>query len=207
MKLKLNMQKILAPAALVILYVFFAIFGKNFFDTYTLKTILESSYYVGFMAFGVTFVIISGGIDLSLGSNMMCSALLGCYAYHAWGVPLWLGLVICIAVGTFFGFANCVMIAKFKLPPFIATLGTQMVTLGLGAIMAKIRKVKILPALDLSGLGYLIGQGVGRLGNFVNGEAFGSNTDLPWGMSIRELDTSRMQLVSSRCSRAVSYME
>lgn len=55
--------------------------------------------------------------------------------------------------------------------------------LGVGAIMAKIRKVKILPALDLAGLGYLIGQGIGRWGNFVNGEAFGSNTDLPWGMT------------------------
>ena len=137
--MKLNMQKILAPAALVILYVFFAIFGKNFFDTYTLKTILESSYYVGFMAFGVTFVIISGGIDLSLGSNMMCSALLGCYAYQVLGVPLELGLIICLLVGTFFGFMNGVMIAKFKLPPFIATLGTQMVTLGLGSIITKVQ--------------------------------------------------------------------
>lgn len=139
MKLKLNMQKALAPAALVILYVFFSIFGKNFFDTYTLKTILESSYYVGFMAFGVTFVIISGGIDLSLGSNMMCSALLGCYAYAAWGWPLWMGLVLCLLVGTFFGLMNGVMIAKFKLPPFIATLGTQMVTLGLGSIITNVQ--------------------------------------------------------------------
>ena len=137
--MKLNMQKILAPAALVILYVFFAIFGKNFFDTYTLKTILESSYYVGFMAFGVTFVIISGGIDLSLGSNMMCSALLGCYAYATWGWPLWAGLVLCVLVGTFFGLLNGVMIAKFKLPPFIATLGTQMVTLGLGSIITNVQ--------------------------------------------------------------------
>lgn len=139
MKFKLDMQKILAPAALIILYVFFSIFGKNFAGGYTLKTILESSYYVGFMAFGVTFVIISGGIDLSLGSNMMCSALLGCYAYKAWGWPLWAGLILCICVGTFFGLANGVMIAKFKLPPFIATLGTQMVTLGLGSIITNVQ--------------------------------------------------------------------
>lgn len=136
---KLNMQKLLAPAALVILYVFFAIFGKNFFDVYTLKTILESSYYVGFMALGVTFVIISGGIDLSLGSNMMCSALIGCFAFASWGWPLWAGLILALFVGTFFGFLNGVMIAKFKLPPFIATLGTQMVTLGLGSILTNVQ--------------------------------------------------------------------
>lgn len=137
--MKINMQKALAPAALVILYVFFSIFGKNFFDGYTLKTILESSYYVGFMAIGATFVIISGGIDLSLGTNMMCSALIGCYAYAAWGWPLQLGLVLCLIVGTLFGFLNGVMIAKFKLPPFIATLGTQMVTLGLGSIITNVQ--------------------------------------------------------------------
>ena len=139
MKKKLNLQALLAPAALVILYVFFAVFGKNFFDAYTLKTILESSYYVGFMAFGVTFVIISGGIDLSLGSNMMCSALIGCYAFSKWGLPLWTGLLLCVAVGTLFGLLNGVMIAKFKLPPFIATLGTQMVTLGLGSIITNVQ--------------------------------------------------------------------
>ena len=139
MKRKIDIQKVLAPAALVVLYAFFAIFGKNYFDLYTLKTILESSYYVGFMAIGVTFVIISGGIDLSLGSNMMCSALLGCYAWSKWGFPLWLGLIVTLLVGTFFGFMNGVMIAKFKLPPFIATLGTQMVTLGLGSIITNVQ--------------------------------------------------------------------
>ncbi len=136
---KLNLQALLAPVALVILYVFFSVFGKNFFDVYTLKTILESSYYVGFMAFGVTFVIISGGIDLSLGSNMMCSALIGCYAFSKWGLSLWTGLLLCVAVGTLFGLLNGVMIAKFKLPPFIATLGTQMVTLGLGSIITNVQ--------------------------------------------------------------------
>ena len=136
---KLNLQALLAPVALVILYVFFSVFGKNFFDVYTLKTILESSYYVGFMAFGVTLVIISGGIDLSLGSNMMCSALIGCYAFSKWGLPLWTGLLLCVAVGTLFGLLNGVMIAKFKLPPFIATLGTQMVTLGLGSIITNVQ--------------------------------------------------------------------
>ena len=69
---KLDMQKLLAPAALVILYVVFSIFGKNFLTLDTVKNILESSYYIGFMAFGVTFIIITGGIDLSLGTVMMC---------------------------------------------------------------------------------------------------------------------------------------
>ena len=73
-KKKLDMQKLLAPAALVILYIVFSIFGNNFLTLDTVKNILESSYYIGFMAFGVTFIIITGGIDLSLGTVMMCAA-------------------------------------------------------------------------------------------------------------------------------------
>lgn len=52
-----------------------------------------------------------------------------------------------------------------------------------GGITAKIRKVKFIPLLDLAGLGFLIGQACGRWGNFFNHECFGSNTNLPWGMS------------------------
>ena len=52
-----------------------------------------------------------------------------------------------------------------------------------GMLVSKIRKVKLLPLLDLVGMGFLIGQAVGRWGNFFNHEAFGSNTELPWGMT------------------------
>lgn len=52
-----------------------------------------------------------------------------------------------------------------------------------GILMCKLRKVKPLPAVDLAAGGFLIGQAIGRWGNFVNIEAFGSNTSLPWGMS------------------------
>lgn len=52
----------------------------------------------------------------------------------------------------------------------------------IGLLMCKIRRVKFMPALDLVVGGFLIGQGIGRWGNFVNQEAFGTNTTLPWGM-------------------------
>ncbi len=52
-----------------------------------------------------------------------------------------------------------------------------------GLLICKIRKVKMLPMLDITVLGFLIGQGVGRWGNFVNQEAFGSNTDSLFGMT------------------------
>lgn len=51
-----------------------------------------------------------------------------------------------------------------------------------GSLMAKLRKLKVTAVLDIAALGFLIGQCVGRWGNFINQEAFGSATELPWGM-------------------------
>lgn len=129
----------LAPAALVILYVFFALFGKNFFSTYTGKTILESAYFIGFMPFGVTFVIITGGIDLSIGTVMMCSAMVGGVAFSMWGWPLWLALFMVPITGCVFGATNGFLIAKLKLPPFIATLGTMLVVQGFSSIISRVQ--------------------------------------------------------------------
>ena len=137
--LKIDMQKVLAPAALVILYILFAIVGENFFTWDTAENILQSAYYIGFMAFGVTFIIITGGIDLSLGTVMMCSALIGAYSFNAWGLPLGVGVVITLAVAMFFGLMNGLMVAKLGLPPFIATLGSQMISMGIGSIITKVQ--------------------------------------------------------------------
>lgn len=132
------MQKLLAPAALVILYIVFSIFGNNFLSLDMVKNILESSYYIGFMAFGVTFIIITGGIDLSLGTVMMCAALLGGYFFKL-GLPLIVAVLLTILVGVVFGFVNGNLIARLHLPPFIATLGTQMMAAGLGSIVTKVQ--------------------------------------------------------------------
>lgn len=145
---KLDMQKLLAPLALVILYVFFSFVGNNFFTWDTAQNILQASYYIGFMAFGVTFIIITGGIDLSLGTVMMCSALLGGYCYKALGMPMIVAVLVTLVTATAFGFLNGVMVAKLKLPPFIATLGTQMMSAGLGSILTKVQSQTWPPASD-----------------------------------------------------------
>ena len=139
-KKKLDMQKLLAPAALVILYIVFSIFGNNFLSLDMVKNILESSYYIGFMAFGVTFIIITGGIDLSLGTVMMCAALLGVIlVLKRYSMIGDLAIALTLFVGIAFGFVNGVLIAKLKLPPFIATLGTQMMSMGFGSIITKVQ--------------------------------------------------------------------
>ena len=135
----LNMQKLLAPLALVIVYAFFALFGRNFFSYTTLVNILDSSYYIGFIAIGVTFVIITGGIDLSCGTVMMAATIIGGTAYKTWGWPMWLSLLLILVVSTAFGLFNGLMVSRLGLPPFIATLGTMMISLGTGSIVSNVR--------------------------------------------------------------------
>ena len=139
---KFDTTKLLAPAVLVLLYAFFSLFGMNFFSTDYLVNILDGSYYIGFMAIGVTFVIITGGIDLSLGTTMMCAALLGGAAYNVLGWPMGLCLVLVIVTATAMGMINGIMVAFLKLPPFIATLGMMMMGMGFGAIVTKVQTMR-----------------------------------------------------------------
>ena len=139
---KIPWSKLMAFAALVILYLFFAYFGRYFVSVPTTLRILASSYFVGFLAIGVTFVIITGGIDLSIGAVMITSSLVGAQLYriHEW--PLEAAIVVIMLTGMAFGLANGLMVTKLKLPPFIATLGTMLVALGLGSIVTNVRTLR-----------------------------------------------------------------
>lgn len=139
---RFDATKLLAPVFLVVLYAFFSVVGKNFFSTDYLVAILDGSYYIGFMAIGVTFVIITAGIDLSLGTNMMCAALLGGFAYNVLQWPMLWCLVLVILTGTALGSINGIMVAYLKLPPFIATLGMMMMGMGFGAIVTNVQTMR-----------------------------------------------------------------
>lgn len=136
--LKIDFSKLLAMSVLVILYIFFSFAGNNFFSYVAFVSILDSSYYICFLAIGVTFAIITGGIDLSIGAVMMTSALVGGVAYTMWGLPIGVALVLCVITGAVFGLINGLLIAKGKIVPFVATLGIQMVASGFGSIVSKV---------------------------------------------------------------------
>ena len=134
-------QKFIATLALVVIYLFFFVSSTPFRSTDTLTSIFDASYYIGFLAIGVTFVIITGGIDLSIGTVMMCAAIIGGVLYTNLGLPLWLALICIIAIGALFGLVNGLLVSRFKLPAFIATLGTMMVARGLGSIVSNVQSV------------------------------------------------------------------
>lgn len=134
-----SLKWMLAPAALVILYVFFGIFGRNFFSYPSLVNIIDAAYYIGFISVGVTFVIITGGIDLSVGTIMMSGAIIGGTTYKVWGWPIGLSLLLIIVVCTIYGYFNGVMVSRVGMPPFIVTLGTMMISMGIGSIVSNVR--------------------------------------------------------------------
>ena len=127
----------LAPAALIILYLFFGVCGRNFFSYPTLVNIIDAAYYIGFIAIGVTFVIITGGIDLSIGTVMMASAIIGGTALKH-GLPMVPSMLLIIAVGIAFGAFNGLMISRLKMPAFIVTMGTMMISMGVGSIVSNV---------------------------------------------------------------------
>lgn len=146
-----GLQKLFSLIALVVLILVFSLLGQNFFSKESFVNILDSSYYIGFMAIGVTFVIITGGMDLSIGTVMMCSALLGGVAYNVWGWSIGMALALIVVVATLFGLVNGILIAKLKLPPFIATMGTMLISQGLGSIIAKVQTQRYPTAYEEAG--------------------------------------------------------
>jgi len=85
----------------------------------------------GIMAIGMTFVIITGGIDLSVGSMLAYASIVACRFAHPGEYPIIVPIVIALVIGSFLGSINGIIIAKGKVAPFIATLGMMTVARGL----------------------------------------------------------------------------
>jgi ribose transport system permease protein len=129
-------QKLLAFASLLALMLFFSIASTNFLQADNMVSILQSTAVNGVLAIACTFVIITGGIDLSVGTLMtFCAVMAGVFLTY-WGMPIYVGIVAAVFFGGLCGFASGVLIAKLKIPPFIATLGMMMLLKGLSLVIS-----------------------------------------------------------------------
>ena len=134
-------QTILAFSSLVLLFIIFAIASPNFFSRGNLITILLMTAVNGILAVGITFIIVSGGIDLSVGTVMtFCSVIAGVCLTNL-RLPLPVGIICAILAGALCGFTNGVTISYLNLPPFIATLGMMNITKGLNLIITNARPI------------------------------------------------------------------
>lgn len=134
-------QNVIIVIALVVLILLFYTLNPNFLNKYNIISMAQSFTPYAIMGLGVTFAIATGGIDLSIGTVCIASSVVAGKLYTLDLIPLWATIPIMIIIGTTFGLINGILIAKFKLPSFIATLGTMMVSRGLSAIFVGVPNV------------------------------------------------------------------
>ena len=130
--LPINGRELMVIGIIAAMAIVFSILSPTFRTYPTLVSVLDSVYYVALMAIGVTFPLITGGVDLSMGTGLVCYALVGGYMIVHKGMPVVVGILIAILIGVIIGLINGVLVAVMDLPPFLATLCTCMITRGLG---------------------------------------------------------------------------
>ena len=129
-------QKMLAFGSLIVMFVFFSFANEAFFQLDNIMGILIATAVNGVLAIASTFVIITGGIDLSVGTLMTFTAVICGVFLSEWGLPMWTGVLAAIVTGALSGLLSGTLIAKLKIPPFIATLGMMLLLKGLGLVIA-----------------------------------------------------------------------
>src|SRR5882724_2973359 len=134
--LRNRLQQFLAFASLIVIFAFFSVVSPDFLNYGNVTAILFSTVVIGMLALGTTFVIITGGIDLSIGTGMaLCAVMSGVIIVNL-GIPLVLGVLGTIVFGGLIGLVNGVNVAILKIPPFIATLAMMLVAQGLALVLS-----------------------------------------------------------------------
>ncbi len=126
-----------ALSGLVALTLALALLSPDFLSTRNLLNVGVQAAVTAILAFGVTFVIVSGGIDLSVGSVAAFSAIVLGWTATQQGWPGWLGVLAALAAGGACGLLNGALIAYGKLPPFIATLAMLSAARGLALVVSQ----------------------------------------------------------------------
>ncbi len=132
---RLGGQKFIVLLIVIALFAFFSIMSPNFRKYTTMVSILDYSYYITLMAIGVAFPLMTAGVDLSIGTGLVCYSLVGGWLIAFQGWPTWAGMLVSVLFGIVVGILNGCLVAIMDLPPFLATLCTCMITRGLGSII------------------------------------------------------------------------
>ncbi|MCM2456849.1 ABC transporter permease [Rhizobium sp. CG4] len=146
-------QKFAALGSLVALTIVFSLTSSAFFTVSNAMTIALQVTSIALLGIGATCVIITGGIDLSVGSVLALAGVVAALAVKELGIPVPFAMLLGILTGSICGYINGLLVTRFKLPPFIATLGMMLIARGVA--------LQITGARAVSGLG----ESFGVLGN------------------------------------------
>src|SRR5919107_2297697 len=131
-----KLQQFLAFASLLVIFLFFSVASSNFLNYDNVTAILFSTVVIGLLALGTTFVIITGGIDLSVGTGMTLCAVIAGVLITKSGLPVLVGVIGAVLFGGVIGLVNGFNVSILGIPPFIATLAMMLVAQGLALVIS-----------------------------------------------------------------------
>ncbi|BDZ59433.1 ABC transporter permease [Barrientosiimonas endolithica] len=146
-----------AAAGFVALFVIMSLTVPYFFTGRNLINIVDQVAVLGILALGATYVIITGGIDLSVGAVLALSGMVMGWLSHEMGMPLPFAMLVAVGVGALCGLLNGLGVTRMKLPPFIATLAMMSIARGLANLVTNGEQIVGYPEwfYDLSSRRYL----------------------------------------------------
>lgn len=128
-------QRLLPFVTLIALFAGLSIASPHFLTNTNLSSVVRQTAVINIMALGMTLIIVSGGIDLSVGAILAMAGLLGTMTMER-GQPIALGVLVGVLAGGFWGLVNGVLTTRLRINPFIVTLGTLGIVRGLTLIIS-----------------------------------------------------------------------
>lgn len=143
---------------LVIEFVIFSLASKSFLTLGNILSVGRQMSFTGIAAIGMTLVMLTGGIDISVGSMLAMAGVLCAKLSADVGLPLWIAVVITLLIGALFGLINGAAVTRLHIPALIATLATQTILKGIAYLLTNAVPVKNLSATyKFLGQGYIFG--------------------------------------------------
>jgi len=131
---RIVLQRLLPFLSLILLFIALTIASPNFFTSTNLSSVVRQTAVINIMALGMTMIIITGGIDLSVGAILAMGGVVGTMAMEK-GMSIPVGVLVGVLTGLGCGLANGLMITQLRIQPFIVTLGTLGIFRGTTLIM------------------------------------------------------------------------
>ena len=152
---------------LLAMLVAFSLLSEGFFTARNIFNIIRQISFMGLIAIGVTMVILTGGIDLGSGSVLALAAVLATslaqlpesatLKYAGLSVPIGVPVLVALLIGALTGWVNGALISRFRIPPFIATLGMMTVARGFALIYSNKPLSQLTPEYNFIGQGAIAG--------------------------------------------------
>jgi fructose transport system permease protein len=140
--------------------VFGLLLGRSYFSPFALSLIFQQVTIIAMVAAAQSLVIITGGIDLSLGAIMVVAMVVMGQAVFTWGLPPLLGLLAGLACGGACGWINGLLVTRVRLPPFIVTLGTWQIFATIGYLLSHHEIIRSQDVDEVAPLFHVMGQSV-----------------------------------------------